>query len=300
MLRSGTRRLTLTLLLLLGVSTNAVATHEMWVQHTYPQDQDKWWWDDDWWEHGLLPVPRNHQVVVEEASYDSGADEIPVTIYRPAGPGPYPGVLFQHGRRGLDDLTGLHPRRLAARGFVVVAPDIWGGRFMNTYPIGHDYTVEKDVAKGIEFLMRLSGLAGDRVCVVSHTRGGYMTLKALVNENMQEKGVACYVSYYPHFQDPNLPEPAQIYGYEPAVEKLMVPALIFFGEHEQYQRYRPILEVAKFMAREGRDFRVIVYPGVGRGFDFRPPNVRVFADDLAAKDAMMRTATFIRHHLLAP
>ncbi|MBT4807502.1 MAG: dienelactone hydrolase, partial [Acidiferrobacteraceae bacterium] len=40
--------------------------------------------------------------------------------------------------------------------------------------------------------------------------------------------------------------------------------------------------------------------GVGRGFDFRPPNVRVFADDLAAKDAMMRTATFIRHHLLAP
>jgi carboxymethylenebutenolidase len=46
-----------------------------------------------------------------------------------------------------------------------------------------------------------------------------------------------------------------------------------------------------------RDARVIVYPGVGRGFDFRPREVRTFADDLAAQDALRRTAEFIRRHL---
>ena len=32
---------------------------------------------------------------------------------------------------------------------------------------------------------------------------------------------------------------------------------------------------------------------VGRGFDFRPPNVRTLADDMASKDAMMRASMFI-------
>jgi carboxymethylenebutenolidase len=46
-----------------------------------------------------------------------------------------------------------------------------------------------------------------------------------------------------------------------------------------------------------RPAQLIVYPGVGRGFDFRPPNVRTFADDLASKDALQRAADFMRQHL---
>jgi len=41
----------------------------------------------------------------------------------------------------------------------------------------------------------------------------------------------------------------------------------------------------------------IIYPGIGRGFDFRPPNIRTFADDLATKDSVQRTADFMRQHL---
>jgi len=88
-----------------------------------------------------------------------------------------------------------------------------------------------------------------------------------------------------------------VYRYAPEADRLAVPALIFFGEHEQYQRYRPIMEAVKSLRDQGRDVRLIVYPGVGRGFDFRPPDVRTFADDLAARDAMMRTAQFLRQHL---
>lgn len=47
----------------------------------------------------------------------------------------------------------------------------------------------------------------------------------------------------------------------------------------------------------GRPARLVVYPGVGRGFDFRPQSVRSFADDLAAKDALQRAAAFMRRHL---
>ena len=42
---------------------------------------------------------------------------------------------------------------------------------------------------------------------------------------------------------------------------------------------------------------MIVYPGVGRGFDFRPEEMRTFADDLASKDAIQRAASFMQKHL---
>jgi carboxymethylenebutenolidase len=72
---------------------------------------------------------------------------------------------------------------------------------------------------------------------------------------------------------------------------------VFIGDDEQYQRRRVIETSIKVMQENDRDARLIVYPGVGRGFDFRPENVRTFADDLASKDALQRAAAFMRKHL---
>ena len=274
------------------------ATHEPWVEIEYPQDKNKeLWWDDGWWERGNLDVPSNFEVEMTRIEYKNGETEVPAYLFRPTKPGKYLPVLFQHGRRGLDELTLKHPKRLAARGFIVLAPDVWSARFIDKYPLGHDYAVETDVARGIEVLLQQNGVQGSKTCVVSHTRGGYLTLKALVTLKKQEQEVACYVSYYPHWQDPNKPEPMQVYQYAPEIDQLKVPVLIFIGEHDQYQRIRSMMEGVKALTDLGRKPHLIVYPGVGRGFDFRPHAVRTFADDLAAKDAMRRTERFIRHHL---
>jgi carboxymethylenebutenolidase len=86
----------------------------------------------------------------------------------------------------------------------------------------------------------------------------------------------------------------QVYQYAPEVDELRMPVLVFFGEQEQYQRYRPILTGIDSLKAKKRDARVIVYPGVGRGFDFRPPNVRTLADDLAAQDSLARAAALMK------
>ncbi|NKB52641.1 MAG: hypothetical protein GKR97_10505 [Rhizobiaceae bacterium] len=132
---------------------------------------------------------------------------------------------------------------------------------------------------------------------VPHAGGGFYTLRVAVDRNRQEKQVACYVSFYPHWQDPNAAEPLQVYRYHSDLDNLNVPALVFIGEYEQYQRRRSIETAVSFMKQAGKSVRLIVYPGVGRGFDFRTPEVRTFADDLATKDSNMRTAEFIRAHL---
>jgi len=202
-----------------------------------------------------------------------------------------------HGRRGLDELVQLQVKRLAARGFVVLAPDVFKAHFIPPMPIEHDYKLEADANHGIDALLNLSGRSGNRICLASHTRGGYYSLKMAVTFKRQEKHVACYVSWYPHMQDPNAPEPLQVYAYANEADELRIPTLIFIGDQEQYQRRRSIEEAVKNLTRLKRPVQLVIYPGVGRGFDFRPPNVRTFADDLAAKDSLSRAAEFIRHNL---
>lgn len=260
---------------------------------------DKFWWDDAWYDRGILPDPVNYDVVEKEVTYINPADntEVPAILYRPRDPGKYPGILFQHGRRGLDELVQRLPRRMAARGFVVLAPDVYSARFIDKLPIEHMVETESDTDAGIDFLLKQADVSTSRICLYSHTRGGYYTLRVAVRNERQKKDVACYVSSYPHWQDPNAEEPMQVYRYALEADSLDIPTMIFIGEYEQYQRRRSIETAVKSMKESGKNVRLIIYPGVGRGFDFRPPSVRTFADDLATRDATWRAAEFMRDHL---
>ena len=259
----------------------------------------KWWWNDSWYEDGILETPVNYEVSQRDVSYVNPADdtEVPAILYRPKKAGRYPGVLFQHGRRGLDMLVQRLAKRMAARGFVVLAPNVYDARFIEKFPLRHDYKTEGDVNAGVDFLLAQPDVSTSKICLYSHTRGGYYTLKVAVTFKRQKKDVVCYVSFYPHLQDPNASEPEQVYRYAPEIDKLEIPVRIFVGEYEQYQRRRPIELAVSEMKKAGRDARLVIYPGVGRGFDFRPPRVRTFADDLATRDSVMRAANFMRRQL---
>jgi len=257
----------------------------------------RWWWDQAWWEAGALPATATHPVVTRNVGFQSGDVEVNAIVFRPAGKGKFPAVLYQHGRRGLDELVQLQARRLAARGFVVLAPDVFNAHMIEPYPIEHDPRLEQDVNRALDVLLALPDVSTKRACLASLSRGGYMTLKVAVAMKRQERDVACYVSWYPHWQDPNAPEPLQVYSFAPEAERLAVPTLVFIGEDEQYQRKHSIEEAFKALSNAKRPAQLVVYPGVGRGFDFRPPHIRTFADDLAAKDAIARAAAFMRQHL---
>jgi len=261
--------------------------------------EKKFWWDDAWYKDGKMPTPGNHDLVERAISYTNPKDgtDVPGFIVRPKDDAKYPGIIFQHGRRGLDEFTRNLARRMAAQGFVVLAPDLYQARFISKFPIEHLPATEGDLNAGVDFLLKQDDVSTSRICLYSHTRGGYYALKVAVAMKRQEKDVACYVSAYPHWQDPNLAEPMQVYRYALEADRLTIPTLIYMGEFEQYQRRRSIETAIRSMRKLGRDIRLIVYPGVGRGFDFRPPNVRTFADDLATKDATLRAAAFMKLHL---
>ena len=282
-------------MLVLIMSCSLIGTEISLAQNVIKENA--WWWSDAWWNDGKIEVPTNYDVETTWIEYESDQVDVPAMVVRPKEKGKFPAVLFQHGRRGLDDLVQRHARRLAARGFVVLAPDIYKAHFIGTHPIEHDYDLEKDVNKAVDVLLARKDISTSKACLYSHTRGGYYTLKVATTFNRQKKDIVCYVSYYPHLQDPNAPEPAQVYGYAPEIEQLKIPVLVFIGEDDQYQRMRVVQTSIKILQDNKTDARLIIYPGVGRGFDFRPENVRTFADDLASKDAIQRATNFMLKHL---
>ena len=150
-------------------------------------DDDLWWWDDAWWDEGFIPIPYNYAIETSWTSYRSGDVEVPALVARPAGDGRFPAVLFVHGRRGLGDLVQRHVRRIAARGFVVLAPDIYQAHFIGTHPIEHDYELEKDVDRAVDVLLARADISTDRACLYSHTRGGYYALKVATTFNRQHR-----------------------------------------------------------------------------------------------------------------
>ncbi|MFN7065605.1 MAG: dienelactone hydrolase family protein [Aquificaceae bacterium] len=255
-----------------------------------------WWWDKRWWEEGYIENLPNYKVRMERVVVKRRDVEIPVFVYRPDDSKVYPGVLFIHGRRGLDDLFQLHAKRLASKGFVVIAPDLYMGRLIPQFPIEHDPIIEEDLDAVLIYAISRRDIKGGKLCAYGLTRGGYYAIRLLVTFKRQEKEIACFVAYYPHMQNPNAPEPEQVYRYAPEWENLKIPTLILVGEKEQYQRIRPALVAVEHLREKGVPIWILIYPGVGRGFDFRLDR-RTFADDLAARDALLRSSLFMRKYL---
>lgn len=290
------KKFMLTLLLLVS---SGFATDEFvqgLIEKLMEKGMSAWWWDNRWWEEGYIENLPNYRVKEENATVKKRDVDIPVFIYRPDDTNKYPGVLFVHGRRGLDPLFKLHAKRLASKGFVVIAPDLYTGRFIPQFPIEHDPILEEDLEAVLIYALNRQDISTKRVCVYALTRGGYYAIRLLVDRKRQEKDVACLVAYYPHMQNPNAPEPEQVYRYAPEWENLRIPTLVLVGEREQYQRIRPALVAVEHLKAKGVPIWIVVYPGVGRGFDFREDR-RTFADDLASKDALVRSSLFMKRYL---
>jgi carboxymethylenebutenolidase len=224
--------------------------------------------------------------------YLNGDVEVPALLLLPKTPGPHAAVLFIHGRSGLNDRVQAEARRLAARGFALLAPDYHTGRFIPDMPVPHDPDTEKDVERGLVYLKTVPGVRAEKIAVVGLSRGGYHAVLLAV----RRPEVVGMVGYYPHLASPNAPEPVQVYGYMPEVEQWRVPALLMVGDQDHQLRREQVVRVAERLKERGVPVELVVYPGAQRAFDFRR-NTRTVGDDLAREDALNRTVRFLNRVL---
>jgi len=216
-----------------------------------------------------LAAPALVQAVDLSKTTIQSADgtEVPVEIATPAGKGPFPPVLFIHAKRGYEGDERAHVRELAEQGFLVVAPDWQNGRFIERWPSAHNPDTEMDVEAGLDYLKSLPNACKQPVGIVGLSRGPYYAIRLAAKRGPD---IAAIVSYYGHMQNPNAPEPDQLFRVAPEIMQITTPVLYLIGDADYELRRMNGGRAFYALWERGVPVEWQEYPMARRAFDFRP------------------------------
>lgn len=226
--------------------------------------------------------------------------DLPATLWKPDGDGPFPAVVMLHDCSGLGAHSSGAPGRwanlLAAKGYVVIMPDSYGPR---GYPDGictargdqrlpttAAFPRAADAYAAIAYLRALAYVDGQHVGVMGGSAGGAATLAAMVEPGgrdamlAEEKraGFAAGVALYPAcavrygawaehraFRDRGPVTEAD------GVYRPIAPLLILVGEKDDWTPAAPCQALAARAQALGLPVSIKVYPDAHHSFDSANP-----------------------------
>jgi len=203
---------------------------------------------------------------LERSHTRAGSYEVPIEVAKPAGAGPHPPLLYIHAKRGFEDEDRAHMRELAAQGFLVLAPNWQAGNMIERWPDRHYPESEADVDAGLTALLARSDVCKGPAGIVALSRGPYFAIRLAAQ---RPRDIAAIVSYYGHFQNPNAPEPQQLFSVAPEVRTITTPVLMLIGDADY--ELRRMVNGRTFYAlwERGVAVELQMYPMARRAFDFR-------------------------------
>jgi carboxymethylenebutenolidase len=157
------------------------------------------------------------------------------------------------------------------------------------WPAEHDPATEKDVEAAMNYLMALPEACKQPVGIVAQSRGPYYAIRLA---DRRGADIAAIVSYYGHMQNPNAPEPDQLFRVAPEIMRITTPMLYLIGEQDF--ELRRINGGRAFYAlwERGVPVEYQVYPMARRAFDFRADQSP--EEKIAARHARQRAEAWLK------
>src|SRR5436309_891561 len=184
------------------------------------------------------------------------SEQIPVTLSKPDGPGPFPAVVIVHDCSGLGPRSSGAPdrwaRELLGRGYVVLIPDSFTTRgFADgvctvTSTRGIDVSPERrahDAYAALAHLRTLPYVDGSRVGLMGGSHGGTTTLASMIAPERdgeplardKRAGFAAAVALYPRCTT----RQGVLRGDASGVYRPVAPLLILIGEMDDWTPAEP-------------------------------------------------------------
>jgi carboxymethylenebutenolidase len=202
---------------------------------------------------------------------------------RPDTPGVYPGIVMIHENRGLREEIKEAARELAAKGYHVLAVDLYKGTVMETQEEARAYSSQYDKALGVTNMQAaadfLRSEGATKLASLGWCFGGAESL-ALSTSGEE---LDATVIYYGRLTD------------DPAVlSKITSPVLGIFGDADQVVATTSVLAFEATLKELGVSAEIHMYEGVGHAFA-NPSNPN-FAP-LETEDAWVKTLAFLEANL---
>jgi len=247
-------------------------------------------------------IPYAGSTVTVTSTTNGQPQDLPATLLKPEGPGPFPAVVIVHDCSGLGARSSGSPGRwgniLAGQGYVVLIPDSFAPRgfpdgvclvtttgptLRTTFPIAR--AVDAFAAR--DYLRHLAYVDGAHIGIMGGSHGGSTTLAAMVDAVnpltppglAQGAGFAAGIALYPgcgasygnwsvdrQFRDHG-PVTSYIGTYKP-----VAPLLILVGEKDDWTPAEHCRKLSEAAQAAGFPVSVKIYPGANHSFDGdRPP-----------------------------
>lgn len=166
-----------------------------------------------------------------------------------------PVVLMISGKSG-PTLYGEWAERLASSGYTVFLYD------GNDFPINRVDVCQTMIRNIVKENVPASNDLRQKVAVVASSLGGAVALNCVAG--MQEE-IAGIVAFYPatRFID----------DHDACIDRLRVPLLVLQGEEDFFFnccKAETVRSMQQAALKKGKEFELVVYPGVGHGFNLGP------------------------------
>jgi carboxymethylenebutenolidase len=196
------------------------------------------------------------------------------------------GVLVIHAWWGLNDFFRSVCDRLAAEGFVALAPDLFEGRVASTIPQARKLCARpkkeptyKTLLRAIERLQGLPQVQGSSIGVIGFSMGGHWALWLAANR--PELRLKAVTTFYGARAGDYSASPAAFHGH--------------FAERDPSVTDSALKKLRKSLEQAPRGAELHVYPGTGHWF-FEADRDEAY-NRKAAEMAWGRTLAFLRKNL---
>jgi carboxymethylenebutenolidase len=213
-------------------------------------------------------------VVSEGITYPAGSgDRIHAYVARPAGDGPFPGVVAVHHLPGWDEFYQEFARRLAAHGYSVMCPDLYC-RYGHGTPDDIASKVRAEGGVADESVIADCGAAGEwlraqptsngKVGIIGTCSGGRHAVLVASRAAGFDAVADLWGGRVVAAPDQLTPrQPAAPIQYTP---DLQAPLLGIFGNEDQSPNPEEVNQHEQELKRHGKRYEFHRYDGAGHGF----------------------------------
>jgi carboxymethylenebutenolidase len=229
---------------------------------------------------------QGSKVKTSEITVKSGDEEIKAFLAQPEGKGPFPGIVVIQEWWGLNDWIKENAQRLAAHGYVAIAPDLYRGKVTDDPKMAGQLRkgmpedrALRDLKGAVQTLAAMPNVRKDRIGSIGWCMGGALSLDLALADDHVKACVMCYGRV--------ISDPAKL-------KTLHARVLGVFGEEDKGIPAKGVREFEKALTADGKAEKINVYPGAGHGF-MRPMNgskANPEYREAAAKDAWSQIDAF--------
>jgi carboxymethylenebutenolidase len=212
----------------------------------------------------LLAGTAAAQVTTSEVPIRSGDEMIKGFLATPPGKGPFPAVVVIQEWWGLNDWIKANAKRLAEKGFVALAPDLYRGKVTDDMKVASQLRkglpndrALRDLKGAVEFLSNLQTVDKAHIGSIGWCMGGGYSLELAQNDPRVKACVICY---------------GAVSTDADKLKSLKAKVLGVFGEEDKGIPAKGVREFETALKDVGGKIEKInIYKGAGHGF-MRPNN----------------------------